>query len=421
MTPMKEKSGAAVPSPERYQVEVALGRILLSPVFRGSRRCQDFLQYVVKRALDGDQESLKERALAVEIFERKAAADLSEDSIVRVGAREVRKRLAQYYMSDGAHDAVRIGLPAGSYIPNFHFVDEAQADLRVLPGTEAPAPAPSQSGWIWWATIALTVLLIVGVLMTWQRMRRTSVEFESFWRPVLEGSNPVLLVLAHPIVYHPSTRAFQLHEQRHGKPELPAQIPVDLEPADLNGSDFVPVFDQYTGFGDTVAVSELTALFARRDRDVRLRLATRLDFTELRDTPAILIGAFTNRWSLEVTKSFRYRFDLIDGNTPSIIDNTTGARRWTLTKTDNGHSNEDYILLCRMPKSKTGNFVILAAGLTQYGTEEAGRILADSRMLVPLLKQLPAGWENRNVELVLHSQIVGGTPTPPELTASFVW
>ena len=72
----------------------------------------------------------------------------------------------------------------------------------------------------------------------------------------------------------------------------------------LNGSDFVPVFDQYVGFGDTVAVSRLAVLFAQRGQEARLRLASKLDFSDVRDSASVLIGAFTNRWSMEVARGF---------------------------------------------------------------------------------------------------------------------
>ena len=104
---------------DREIIRRELALILDSPQFRGSRRCQDFLTHVVTQALEGHADALKERGLAVEVFGRKADAGLDDDSIVRVGAREVRKRLAQYYMAAGSADRVRIELPPGSYVPVF--------------------------------------------------------------------------------------------------------------------------------------------------------------------------------------------------------------------------------------------------------------------------------------------------------------
>ena len=75
--------------------------------------------------------------MAIEVFGRLPESDLGEDTIVRVGAREVRKRLAQYYVSpNGVAAPVRIDLPPGSYVPEFRY-----AAVRKEP---EPAPAPLQ-------------------------------------------------------------------------------------------------------------------------------------------------------------------------------------------------------------------------------------------------------------------------------------
>ena len=104
-----------------------------------------------------------------------------------------------------------------------------------------------------------------------------------------------------------------------------------------------------------------------------------------------------------------------------MLDSATG-KKWLLAgKTDNGLANEDYILLCRLPHAQTGGFVIIAAGLTQYGTEEAGRILSDPDSLAPLLKRLSPDWRNKNLEMVLHSRVLGETSTAPDLVAAHVW
>jgi hypothetical protein len=68
-------------------VRAELDRILHSPPFRGSHRSQDFLRYVVEKALASQLTDLKERHIAVDLFGRPADANLAEDTIVRVSAR----------------------------------------------------------------------------------------------------------------------------------------------------------------------------------------------------------------------------------------------------------------------------------------------------------------------------------------------
>lgn len=118
---MAEPNSPGGPAAERrISVRRQLDRILESSVFRGSKRCQHFLRYVVEQALEGREDVLKERTLGIEIFERPPSYDTSEDAIVRVKANEVRKRLAQYYVEAGHEHEVRIDLPPGSYVPEFH-------------------------------------------------------------------------------------------------------------------------------------------------------------------------------------------------------------------------------------------------------------------------------------------------------------
>src|ERR1051325_8764563 len=87
-----------------------LDQVLTSRSFKGSRRSQEFLRYIIEKSLCGDFDELKERVLGVEIFGRAPTYNTSEDAIVRVAANEVRKRLLRYYEGEGAHSEFRIHL-----------------------------------------------------------------------------------------------------------------------------------------------------------------------------------------------------------------------------------------------------------------------------------------------------------------------
>ncbi len=401
-----------------------LAAILESDAFRGSKRCHDFLVYAVERTLNGEIDSLKERALAVEVFGRKTGAPLGDDSIVRVGAREVRKRVAQYYVTDGANDQVRIELPPGSYVPTFHLtqlIHQPSAEPFVRSGTpsvaEQGAKAGNQKAW-WLLFAAVVASVLIPVVAVRERHAFSATDFDVFWQPVFSQSAPILVGLAHPLVYHPSDRLAQLDDELNG-PQPTLQRPVNV-PSDVKPNDYVPVFDQYIGFGDGVAATKLALLLAQHGRTAKLRLASKVDFADMRDSPTILIGAFTNRWTAEIVKDLRYRFERKRGR-PWIVDSATG-RKWLVAgKADNGQTKDDYILLCRLPHTETGKLLLIGAGLTQYGTGEAGRILSDPDALTRILHRLPVNWRDRNVQIVLHAHVVGDTPTAPDLIASYVF
>ena len=98
-------------------VRLQLQHILESHEFRTSKRCQDFLTFVVEQTLAGVP--LKERTVGAGVFGRDASYDTNEDGIVRIKAGEVRKRLGLYYAGPGSQDEIVIELPVGSYVPSF--------------------------------------------------------------------------------------------------------------------------------------------------------------------------------------------------------------------------------------------------------------------------------------------------------------
>jgi hypothetical protein len=417
--------GRATPAAE--EIRRQLRNILASPVFHGSKRCQQFLEHVCEKALSGEAGALKERMIAIEVFGRQPQTELGEDTIVRVGAREVRKRLAQYYVTpEGAAAEVRIDLPPGSYSPDFRYVIAVHED--------EPRVAASIVAGSWGNRLRrgrLYVALSLGLLLGAAAFGSVELfsanpnvqAFQRFWNPVFRSSDSLLVAVAHPLVYHPSGRALKLNEDSLPPQEVPLQRALQVPPKSLTGADMVPVFNQYVGFGDMVAVTEVSNMLAQRSKHVRIRLASTIEFADMRRAQTFLVGAITNRWTMELQRAWRYRFSWTPGAVTVITDTQSGGgkREWSIPQIDDGSAQEDYIMLCRIRNSLTGGFTLVAAGLKQFGTEAAGRLLADPDQLGVILQKLPAGWESKNMQVVLHAQVVGNTPAQPDVVAWHVW
>jgi tetratricopeptide (TPR) repeat protein len=110
-------------------VEAALEKVLSSPALRTSARLRRFLTYVVRHALAGDADRIKEYSIGVEVFDRGLQFDPRCDSIVRVEALKLREKLLEYYRTDGATDIVTISLPKGAYHPTFDVRERFPAAL----------------------------------------------------------------------------------------------------------------------------------------------------------------------------------------------------------------------------------------------------------------------------------------------------
>ena len=86
-------------------------------------------------------------------------------------------------------------------------------------------------------------------------------------------------------------------------------------------------------------------------------------FADLRNSPAVLIGAFTNQWTMQMTTNLRYVFDKKDTRS-AIRDQMNPGQAWHFPGAGAG---SDYVLISRIFDSRSGNVVITAAGLGPRG------------------------------------------------------
>lgn len=128
----------ALPIPPAPLVREHLQRIVGSPAFAKADRLRAFLRFVVEKTLAGQQDTIKEYSIALEVCGRAATFDPKTDPIVRVDANRLRARLDAYYRLEGRDDRIRIQLPKGSYVPTMTSVAPTSArprgaSLAVLP------------------------------------------------------------------------------------------------------------------------------------------------------------------------------------------------------------------------------------------------------------------------------------------------
>jgi serine/threonine-protein kinase len=133
------------------EVHNQLDRILQSAMFKNSERLQRFLKFAVECVLDGTADQLKESVLGREVFNRGSEFDPRTDSIVRVEAQRLRRRLQEYYETEGRDDPVAIKFQPGSYAPTFAHTVEQQGpggkpgSRPLNPQTVAVLPLHNQS------------------------------------------------------------------------------------------------------------------------------------------------------------------------------------------------------------------------------------------------------------------------------------
>ena len=155
---------------QRAELEAVLG----SEHFTRAPTLANLLSYLCEKLFAGESYQIKEYSVGVEVFHRRPSFDQDSDSIVRVEANRLRKRLAAYYANEGAGNRLQITIPLGQYVPQFKSVaappGESEAATNppavAVPAIESAANPKMEhrlrfSGHrIWWVIGALALLFL---------------------------------------------------------------------------------------------------------------------------------------------------------------------------------------------------------------------------------------------------------------------
>ncbi|MGO9254906.1 MAG: hypothetical protein ACLQU1_01180 [Bryobacteraceae bacterium] len=399
-TPGLKADGAPAPLTDE-QIREELNRVLASHEFRTSKRSRDFLRYVVENTLGGHAGLLKERTIGIEVFGRPTSYDPSDDATVRVKAGEVRKRLGLYYSSEGVRNPVRIELPSGTYIPEFHpgaFPPAPPTGPADTPAEAAALQAPARfHPQPLWAAIAALSLGAVA-LLAWWVAQPAATALDQFWAPVLRGGSPVLVCAAYvPVWSVPDVKP-------GAKPRL---------------EDYIQLTDQFVGGGDLIATSRLAAMLTRLKRPYRVKVGNDVSFPDLRTGPAILVGYSYTRWR-EISAQMRY---FIDGaREPVGITDNGQPTAWALPHLPaDRRTDEDYAIVSRVFHPDTHAMLVELAGITQYGTDAAGDLVTNPELMAEALRGAPADWPKKNLQMVLHVKVIAGAPSSPKVLKTHFW
>ena len=81
----------------------------------------------------------------------------------------------------------------------------------------------------------------------------------------------------------------------------------------------------------------------------------------------------------------------------------------------------DYAIVSRILDSTTDRTVVIAAGLTQYGTIAAGEFLSNSEYFSEAARRFPRDWQKRNLQVVLRVPVVNRIAGRQRVLATHVW
>lgn len=445
----------------REAVHRELQRVITSRHFRTSRRSQQFLKYVVEQKLLGNEASIKERVIGIQVFGRDVNYATGDDPCVRVQAGEVRRRLEAYRAELQQDAEVCIELPIGSYVPVLRMSPSSPGEIGresspettevptvppladvvaaavsqepsgplhmpeiLMPKTVAVHPQPARSlETKIRATVGL-VLLIVGLLVghfvPWSRPGSEAIQ--QFWGPLLSNQKPVVMSLGRPLVYTPSDALFDKYDQTH--PGSFDQLVdrhnkrLDLDSnTTIRWGDLSPKDNSGPAIGGVRAGMALTAFLGRFGKSYTVRFGEEGTFVDFRGSPAIIVSNLNSHWTTDLDNDFPFRIRTTASD--DYIEERGTARTWRMTNHPGGMT--DYGLITRQPVGITGEYLLKVAGLGDGGSEAAAEVITNPVLLEQVVRTLPPNWEKKNLQILVTTEMIGRKASPPKIIAVHTW
>jgi hypothetical protein len=415
-------------SDQAAAVKGELHVLLHSQQFSGSNRCSELLSFVVNNALAGNFENLTERVLGTELFGRSHDYETGTDSIVRVRANDVRRRLAEHYSEQHPASGVRIILRSGSYIPEFHWsapeappalAETTYANYSLVdsaahnpPGPESPRAVAAEHTFRKPILAALLFLLAVSApAILWVRNApRPESAVKQFWEPLIRKNSSVMVCFGNTIAFWPSSAALQAIESGDQRSIITPQ-------------EITRTWDDIALEGDLRSALSIMELLHGYGIPTKLRWPQEIETSDLNKSNVIFVGSFSNPWSMSLNEGLRFSFKWTRTESKSIWmihDRASPNKDWSITKHYPEQVIADYAIITRIIDGD-GRIEISIGGVSPFGTQAAGEFLTNEEAMRAFAQEAPRGWEHRNLQIVLGMGVDGKKIVNPKILATNVW
>jgi hypothetical protein len=394
-------------------------RVLWSREVARSERVRDFLTYVCDRALEDEDAPVHEQEIGHNVFGRPADYNPHDDNIVRVTAGNTRRKLEQYFISDGVSEPVILEIPKGKYTPIFRerdSVDTEEADSSLL---QAQATLGTYR--------RALVLLGVCVLLLCSYAVWSTVTLRNVRRalpPALEENSALnalwsqlLVPTGHLDIIVPDS-SLDLIEKLDGRQiglveylnpnEWMADARFESDP-NLNR------FAQWTARQGLTSMASVRTVYRiaqlTQGDQGRISILRPRDFnmTQMKSDNVILLGSTrANPWEYLIDSQLHFQFgwdQKLSCNYFENFDPVPGAQVF-----DRCASNVSYVRIAFVPNlAGTGN-VLSLEGTDSEGTEGGGEFLTSESSVEKLLTLAGGGHGVRipYFEALLEGSRVGG-------------
>ena len=414
---MSVSSAQTVQQIEASEIRQIVEHILSSKYFVNSQRRRKFLKIICDYHLEGRSGELNEYLLGVEVLGLDKSFDPGSNPAVRVLAHEVRKKLGNYYESEGLSDAMWLEIPVGRYQPVFTLQREKQPEAApaaiaaASPALTDPAPQPrraSRAALGFGVTAAVLAGLVIWLAAANLRLRRDMETLKPsrdlgvygpVWSPFISPGAPVLVVLNNLTTVR-ATFPFQPPVVQDHAIELSSGQSGYWHDGAIRslgpGTRYFMSSSFHTSVGEAVAAVRVANIYRSFGQGVIVKQSRLTSLDEMKDHHAILLGShISNEWSGKFPLIEEF-FHTARGTIGNRHPQPGEAAEYGPGFDEQGRLKTDYALITVKPNISEHYLVMVLAGCLGVGSQGAGEFVTSPDHLNKLNEQLRRlGGENR--------------------------
>lgn len=406
------------------QARELLQRIANSPQFQKSKRLRELLLYLGERSLRDPDCVLREQEIGVEVLGRPSNYDTSHDTLVRVLVSHLRKRLQEYFATDGKDELWIIEIPKGNYLPVVKLREPKTERTQIVAEIPAASPGLLRGILTLRASRAIAIVLLLacavaaGTVLLERHTSRPTVE--AFWTQLFGNGQPTYLVLSDVTLMEfemlmggrVSLSEYEAHEfDRLSESKIQDPVTRSLARAFVDRVT--------TAVSDVQVARDFGVLASSRRLPLNIISARDISSSLVSSMNTILLGSWrANPWVGLFEDQMNFRTDYHESpasvrfvnHAPLAGEQADYPAEWRHT---------GYCRITFLPNPRHTGHVLLISGSDVISTEAGGRFIASEDSMVRLRQLLgvESGKPIPPFELLLRTRIVNSTVPSFEMVA----
>jgi hypothetical protein len=370
-------------------------RVASSQYINKSARLRDLFLYLCDRVIEGAAGEIREREVGHKVFGRPPDYDPVADNIVRVHASMLRKRVAQYFATEGCDEPIIIDIPKGNYAPVFRERTTSQQSVSLSSASMSGHRVDMR---VWLAAGLLAVVICAAVFL-WSRrlpppqnssLLANKPAVRQFWSQIFRPDKRADIVLDDAALgFFQELTQRQVTLSEYFDRRYLRTLDDNTATTKLGRDIAKPlVLKRYSSYAGAALLWDLARTAGALQSEAKIHFARDYSFHEVKNGNAILLGnSRSNPWiePFESRLAVRWKFDdSLGGYYPIDISLAAADQEKFRIALQGGAPSEGFAAISLLPNLSGTGRVLIISGAGGSSVSAAINFLTDEQSVLQL-------------------------------------